>query len=239
MLSHGYVLNYIKQNLMFPFSFIELTDDQIIEYLTQYTLKEFSHYFPQKKKMSLDLANNPKVPNIENEYYLQEPDGLEIIGVVNIYMPGGDQFLFGQPPIGPMSHLEIRNWALDSAMAMDLKQFSSWNYTFEFTHPNILRISPVHSTTLGFATIEYERMQPTDFSGITNDFQILFSELCLADIMILIGRIRKKYGNDSLKTPFGDIPLTSDIFDEGRDKKRELIEKMTLGSIPSVICEFG
>lgn len=240
MLNSDRILKYVKTNLAFPWQFLELTDEDIMDYITEFTLREFSQYFPQKKKMPLNVVTNPTVPNIPNEFYLQEPDGLEILNVVEVYFPASLYFFHGHPPYGPMSTGELREWALQTSMANDVMQFSTWNYTIEFTSPNILRISPVlQNNSEGSLTVEYERMQPPDFSGILNELQVLFCELALADTQIYLGRIRKRYGNGALKTPFGDIELNSDIFDEGINRKRELVEKMTIGSIPNVSIEIG
>jgi len=239
MLNPSRVLNYVKDNLAFPFHFIELDDTKIMNYIQTYTLREFSYYFPDIKKMplNLDLDMN-KVPGRQNEFYLYEPEGLEILNIKDIYFPMGSLILFGHPPLGPLTYGELKDFALAVETSVSVKQFSSFDYTFEFIHPNVVRISPVPNNT-GTVTVEYERIQPSDFRMVSNEFQVLFCELALADIMILIGRIRKRYADGTLKTPFGEIPLSADILDEGKEKKRELIEKMTAGSLPNVTLDIG
>jgi hypothetical protein len=66
-----------------------------------------------------------------------------------------------------------------------------------------------------------------------------FLDLVLADVMMKIGRIRKKYGSGGLKTPFGDINLSDEIYDEGKEKRAEVIEKLTAGSLTNVVISFG
>jgi hypothetical protein len=239
MLTQSRVLDYIRTNLGVPFTFCELSDEQILEYVINFTRHEWSAYFPQKKRIPLDLATAIGPPNIQNEFYLEEPDGLEILNVVNVYFPSANLLVHGHQPLGPLSHGDIREWALSTTMAMDLKQFSSFDYTFEFTHPNLLRISPIPTIGNSIVTVEYERIQPEDLSGIPNEFQILFSEMALADIMIYLGRIRKKYADGNLTTPFGTIPINAEIFDEGKEKKREIIDKLTAGSMMNVIIAVG
>jgi len=218
---------------------LELEDDKILEHIITYSLREFSYYVPEVKKtyLNLDLEAN-QVPAKSNEFYITDEQGLEILNVKDIYFPMGSQVMFGQPPMGPLSHGELREWALAVETAQTVKLFSSFDYTFEFTHPNIVRISPVPNN-VGTVTVEYERMQPDDLSGIPNDLQIFFCDFALADIQIVIGRVRKKYGGGSLRTPFGEIPLESDIYDEGKEKKRELIEKLSLGPLLNVTFAKG
>ena len=104
MLNQSRVLKYVKDHLAFDFNFIEKTDDEIIEHIAEYTVREFSLYFPQKKKLNLPLnIESNRVPGRANEFYLEEPEGIEILNVVDIYFPMGDWLLFGHPPLGPMS----------------------------------------------------------------------------------------------------------------------------------------
>lgn len=241
MLSQTEVLEYIKDNLGWPFMFLELEDDKIIEYTTKNTRKTFSYYQPQKKTMGLNTsAASLKVPDKANEWYIQEPDGLEILNVIDVYTNAGDWYLFGHPPLGVFSHGEIREWALQTEMAGQTKMFSTYDYTYEFKHPNILRISPYNASAgLGVVAVEYERMQPEDLSGIPNDLQKYYKDLALADILIVIGRIRKRYGGGNLRTPFGEIPLEADVYEEGKELKREVIEVLERLYIPNVRIDHG
>jgi len=64
-------------------------------------------------------------------------------------------------------------------------------------------------------------------------------EFALADMMILVGRIRKKYADGNLKTPFGEIPISAEILEEGKEKKKELLEQLKSTLIPNVRVSFG
>jgi hypothetical protein len=238
MLNQTRVLSFIKHNLGFPFQHLEFEDEQIVEYFTTYSLRSFSQYVPEVKKIPLTLSLEAnKVPGLENEFYITDPQNLEILNVVELYFKGNELYMHGHPFFGPWTHFEIREWALASEMANQLKSFSSFDTTFEFTHPNVLRISPI--PTENNVIVEYERIQPEDLRGIPNEFQILFCEYCLADIMVSLGRVRKKYGDGNMRTPFGEIPIGSEIFDEGKEKKRELIEKLERLALPNVTIEHG
>ncbi len=239
MLNQTEVLEYVKDNLGWPFMFIELEDEKILEYTTKHTRKRYSYYIPQKVMTSVNtLAESNKVAGKSNEYYITEPNGLEILNVVDIYTTSGDLYMFGHPPLGVFSMGELKEWALSVHNSMMVKMFSSFDYTFEFKHPNVLRISPVTSA-LGWVAIEYERMQPEDLSGVPNDLQQEYKDLALADIMMVIGRIRKRYGGGNLRTPFGEIPLDSDIYEEGKELRREVIEKLERTFIPNIRIDHG
>jgi hypothetical protein len=239
MLTQSEVLRFVKTSLAFPHMFIELSDQDILDYITDNTRKMFSHYFPQKWKTSLNVGLEAnKVPGRGNEFYLTDPQGYEIYSVIDIYTSSGDWYIHGHPPMGPLSHGDLREWALQVEMAGQLKMFSSFDMTFEFSHPNILRISPIN-TSYGTITVEYEREQPPDLSGIQNDIQKYFKELALADIKIVIGTIRKRYSGGQLRTPFGDIPIEGDIKEEGQSEKDKLLDIFERSYLPNVTLDFG
>ena len=240
MLDDSRVLLYIKRNLGYPFMHLEWEDKEILEYVKDATIREWSYYVPDVKKMNLNLQlDSTKVPGRVNEFYLSEPEGREILNIKDLYFDQGELYALGHPPFGVFTHFELREWALRVEQSMQTKMFSSWDYTFEFTHPNIVRISPYPFNNVRSVTVEYERMQACDFREVPNDVQVLFLEMCLADVMIALGRIRKRYGGGNLRTPFGEIPLESEIFDEGKQKKTEVIEKLERLYIPNVRVDFG
>jgi len=240
MLNDAKVLKYIKRNLGFPFMHLEWNDDEILDYVKSDTIRDWSYYVPNVKKMPLNLAQESiKVPGRANEWYLNEPEGREILNVIEIYFDQGELYALGHPPFGVFSEFELRDWALSVSQAMTTKMFSSWDHTFEFSHPNVIRISPYPFNEMKFITVEYERMSAEDFREIPNDIHKLFLDLALADVMIALGRIRKRYGGGALRTPFGEIPLESDIFDEGKTLRTEITEKLERLYIPNVIVDFG
>jgi len=58
-------------------------------------------------------------------------------------------------------------------------------------------------------------------------------------IIAVIGRIRKRYGGGNLRTPFGEIPLEADIYEEGKELKREQLEYLERLWVPSVRIDHG
>ncbi len=240
MLNEQRVLSYIKDNLAWDFMQLELTDQKIIEYVRDHTRREFSYFVPDKNTISLDLSQAyNRVAGKGNEYYIEDPQGLEILNVVDFYTRNSEYYLHNHPPLGPMSMGELPEFALAVSNAMTVKMFSSFDYTIEFKHPNIMRISPQPTGSINVVAVEYERQQPPDYSGIPNDVHLNFLKLALADIMIVIGRIRKKYGAGNLRTPFGEIPLGDEIFEEGKELKRDQLEYLERLWVPSIRIDHG
>jgi len=240
MLDQSQLLDYIKRNLGFPFMNLEWTDEDILEYTTKFSLKEWSYWVPDTAKMALNtqLTAN-QVPGRGNEYYINEPEGREILNIIDIYFDQGNLYALGHPPFGIFTEGELPDFALRVNSAMTTKMFSSWDYTFEFHHPNIVRISPLFPSEARVVTVEYERQQCEDLSEIPNDLYVLYEEFALADVMMALGRIRKRYGDGNLKTPFGDVPLESGIFEEGKELKREVKEKLERLFVPNIRIVHG
>jgi hypothetical protein len=240
MLNDARVLNYIKRNLSFPHMHLEWSDEEILEYVKDETIREWSYYIPDVKKINVNMQlESNKVPGKMNEFYINEPEGREILNIKDIFFDQGTLYALGHPPLGIFTESELPDFALRVSQSITTKMFSSWDYTFEFEHPNIFRLSPYPFNELRFITVEYERMQADDFREVPNSLQILFLEMALADVMISIGRIRKRYGDGTLRTPFGEIPLGSDIFDEGKAQKEKIIEKLERLFIPNIVLDHG
>ena len=82
MLTLNKVVDYVKDNLGWPFMHLELTDEQISEYIQKNTVPEYSYYIPQVAKVPVntELAA-AKVPGVGNEFYIWDPQGLEILNI--------------------------------------------------------------------------------------------------------------------------------------------------------------
>lgn len=239
MLNQNKVLKYVKTELGFPFTFVELSDEQIIEHVTEYTLNEFSRYVPHDKKLNIDLTlENNKVPGRQNEFYIYDDEGLEILNVKELIFDATDYYFFNHPVMGPMSYGELPSWMLQTEMANQTRTYSDWNRTWDFIHPNVIRISPV-MTLPNRVLVEYETVQPKDLRGIPNEFQTLFCQLASADIGLIIGKIRSRYGSGTLNTPFGEIPLDNSIQDESKEKREKIIEKLEDKMKPNIVMDIG
>lgn len=239
MLDQSRVLQYIKQNLGFPFNPIEMEDPEILDYNINYTLREFSHFIPQVRRIGLNMDDPTlKVPNTKNEFYIVDPDNIEILNIVDMYFDKSDLIFLGHPIMGAFSQSDLPGWFLDVETSIQTKLYSSFDKTYEFIHPNIVRISPV-SEAVSYCTVEYERMQPPDLSGIPNEFQTLYCQLSLADIQIVLGTMRRRYSGGNLRTPFGEIPVDTEILADGKELKREIIDKLTVGTYTNVVFDHG
>lgn len=236
MLSWSLILERIKDELSLPFQVLEKTDEDIIKYLKSNCVRKFSTYFPVKNKILLDSSNpNTKRPDRQSEFFLIDPDDREILTVVDFIENLGSYVIAGHSPYGAFTFGAVPEISLQNYMGNNLRPFSQYEHTFEFSAPNIIRISPKFS---GTATIEYERTIDPELSDINPELQDYFMELCIAMTFQMIGRIRQKYSN--IQTPYGQIELDGQALkSEGDERYNAVIQEMKTGSMPNVIFSRG
>jgi hypothetical protein len=236
MISWSFVLERIKDELGLPFQPLEKEDAEIIDYLKRNAVKKFSKYFPAKRKTAVDTSNPDfQVPNRYSEYYIVDPNGRNILDVINIYTTMSEDLVLGHPWIGVFTYDSVPHYALQVHLANTTKLWSIYNHTIEFSPPNILRITPIYK---GRFAVEYEAELDSELSDLDPQLEDYFVELCLAMTMRQIGRIRRKYSN--IQTPFGDIQLNAEeLYSEGEQKLTELIEKFETGSMPNIQFDRG
>lgn len=237
MLNISRVLRYVKSNLGGHRLKIELLDDEIMDYIKEFTLRTFSKYIPDEGRVVI----NPSDPNahdslITNKFFIEDEDSLEILGVKDIADHLGGDLVLGHPYVGVYSYDELPSWTLKTDMARSAKLFSLWDLVFEFHPPNVVEVWPTPDQSF---TVIYERVHNEDLSTIPVDLQEEFLKLALADIKLQVGAIRQKYGGGNLRTPFGEIPLVGDIYSEGRDERREIIEYLSTRAHPNIIMDIG
>ena len=236
MLSWSFIIQRIKDELSLPFQMLEKSDKQIIEYLKSNDLKKFTFYFPQKWRLTLDCSDpSVQVAGRHSEYYLIDPDGRQIINVVDFIPTIGTHLMNGHPFMDPWAVGQVEEWHLGVYNSNLLAPFSNFKYITEFMAPNMIRISPKYS---GSCTIEYERSHDTELSTINPELEDFFADLCLGMFFMQIGRLRQKY--NTTNTPFGEIPLNGDmLYNDGKEIYDRTIEKFDRLTVPNVVFISG
>lgn len=235
MLSMPKVINFVKKKLGFPHVVIELSDSEIEEQIIFSTLNEFSKYLPHTNELVLDTMKAENKTVQENVFYLHDEDECDIIGVSEVIFPETILFLQGYPFYGPITTIdEVPSMLINVLNAENAEQFSKTSLIFEYMVPNKLRI--FHSMIPDKFVVRYQRVHPETLHTIPTEHQMEFQYLALADTMQICGHIRNKYTN--ISTPFGDIPLGTDVASAGDALKDKVIEKLeTLP--PNVIFHIG
>ncbi len=237
MLNWSEIVRYVKRKCGFPHHFIEYTDKEIKDDLTDDCLRKFSTFFPDKRSMALNCADpNNRVPNRSDLFYVTDPDGLEILSIDEFIPEAGDYLINGHPWLGAFNYDTVpQEMALGAFKANNLKQFSIFNYTIKFLSPNQIRIAPVYKKR---CTLEYSRVHSPDLATIPADLVHYFKDFCLASFQMQIGSLRKNY--TEITTPFGNVPLNADdIYSRGETLYNSLVEKFETSSNTFIVFDIG
>jgi hypothetical protein len=235
MLSWSAILKKIRDEMSLPFQQLEISNDQIIEYLKETALPEFTFYFPQKWRMTLNTTDQSvRVPGRNSEFYLLDPDDREIKTVVGVY-PTLTRFIYHGHPIKGTMFMDVEEWHLSVYNSNLNSPYSELKFMHEFIPPNQLRITPTYS---GKVVVEYERSHDPELSTINPELQHYFRDLCQGLFFMRVGRLRQKYTN--MQTPFGEIPLNGDaLYQEGKEIYDKTIEKFERLTVPNVVFDYG
>ena len=226
MLSMSKVIYFIKQTLGYPDVVIEKSDEDIELFIKMFTLTEFSKYVPDVAELGLDTTNPTyQIVGRPSVYVLQDPDGRDILNIVEVIPQEMDLYKYGYPWFPHISNggADVADMLMQVDASETSRMFSRGDTTFRFYPPNKLRIYPIDTLSDGFM-IRYERGHAEDLTSIPSEFQMEFLYMCLADVMRMCGNIRNKY--QSISTPFGDVPLNTDLASRGEEIKNNIIEKL-------------
>lgn len=235
MLTWNEVIETVEEELALPHQYFERSQDDLIDYCRRNALRKFSQYIPDKNTMGLDTTDSSVQTDKKSEFYLFEPDDREIFGITEFIPNLGSLMLFGHNPLGAYSYDELPSHMMQNEKAIATNVHSDFNYMTEFKYPNILRITPEYN---GVATIEYERMHSDDLDTIPVSYHDLFVQLCVGMVMTNISRLRNRYQN--LQSPFSEIELNvDDLKSDGKDKVRDVEEKLEKVSLTSILVDYG
>ncbi|RLD40773.1 MAG: hypothetical protein DRI86_14660 [Bacteroidetes bacterium] len=210
--------NLVKRNFGIPYTFFELSYEDVISHLKEYSMRFMSQYVPHRVWVPLVIEDHydPTTGLVTIPY-----DG-EILSVVEVASSNSD--IVAGYPINPIisDAASAIQYVSDVTMAKpNIALSSAIAYTFEFVEPNQLRIYPIQNVTM--ATIELT-VKHKSISTIPARFGRDFIDYAIADLKDNLGVIRSKYSEYT--TPFGVINLNSDILkNEAETTKSRIQEK--------------
>lgn len=240
MISWNKVIRYCKHRVSLPSSYIELTDEEIREYLIDTALSEFSTYFPDTERTSV-VVSNPAyvVPNRTNQFYFFDDEDLDIINIKECYFDMGLMSYTHHPHMNPLSMEGMKWWSLQVFTSRFFGKFSDGAFTYKFIEPNIVEVNTSDPSNIGNFVVEYEREQPTDLSKVPRALDMMFKDLCLAHLLIRIGGIRSMYGDGQITTPFGTIDIKgAALKQEGEEIRDKIVQQLKEESILPFILDI-
>jgi hypothetical protein len=210
------VIDYIKMNLGANVNRIELSDEQIQEILENHTLPEFSNYD------SLRIYHRMTRHDIVSDYPIrryQINTDYRILDVNKKINNSMMDDLIGAVELGTTDLADF----LVKRNATDMRLSVSPTETYRFVAPDILELieTGFYNSTIEFV-LELGVVHK-DVSTISPSLYDQFRSLALGDIMINLGRIRKRFGQ--LSTPYGTIDNNADaLIQEGKELKNQVLD---------------
>jgi hypothetical protein len=113
-------------------------------------------------------------------------------------------------------------------MHADLRSLTSLELTFRFRPPDMIEIFPKgwDKDTLD---VELRVVHPNHLRTIPHGSREVFLDLFLADLATDVLGIRQFFSN--IQSPFGDIEISLDRLTEAKDKRPDIIEKLTMSQL--------
>ena len=219
MLSETLVVDYIKRNLGAPVMQLEITDEEIINYVKNYTIPLFSSYKPYEAYLTIDLSRNPEYRINDNTIRIPLPDDRKLISITKVLPTLGDYFISGFPYNPMPSWRSLGDYLLNMTKSLATYKMTSFSFTWKFIRPDKLIILPKMATQKSFFTIFATFTHTWD--TIPTDWERHFLDLALADIYDYIASLRVKYQNYT--TPYGDINLNWDYFNNKASELRSRV----------------
>ena len=193
---------------------------EIHKNLLNNTLPIFSQYFPYYRRY-LFVPNENKADS-NNEYYLNIPEvkanKLKIISVADVRARSGvegNAFMDSYRPFA----MTIEDVLINSA-STNIESLTNYSYrSFRFIPPNKIWLKGFGDYDL-YITL---KLTYPSFSAIPDSVIEQFLDLAECDIKIFIYNKLKHY--DQLSMPIGNMDLKLNIFENGENERREVIER--------------
>jgi hypothetical protein len=224
----NHIISYIR-NQLGAVNQLELTDDELIDYLKQHTLPEFSIYSPAKlwvlitQPVCLELGEVDKLYN-ENTYTIETPDDVEIISVDQAYTKTG-----GGRGISGGDEGELNNYLYQYQDPRDTVMSNTFNTMMDYLNKvQHFQYLPPRTITFGSnvsanGVILELHVYHARLDTIKRDIYMeMFRPMALRDIIDLIMANRSKF--QEVASPFGQINLNLEYLREKQQKLEEKIE---------------
>jgi len=216
MLSETLVVDYIKRNLGFPVMQLEITDDDIVTYVRNYTIPFFSRYKPYEQYIVLDTTKEG-VKQEDGTYKIPLDPDHTLISIVDV-VPTMSAYFASNFPYNPMPSWEsLPEHFLKMMKSLTQQQMSMFAYTWKLIPPDKLYIMPKQN----YDFLVIHGAFTHTFDTIPLDWERHFLDLALADIYDYIASLRVKYQN--MTTPYGDINLNWDYFQNRAENLRNRV----------------
>jgi hypothetical protein len=221
------IVSYIKRTLGTPFVSIELVDSIIETIVIEDVLPIFTQYVPDSNRIIIDKSKKDQRvdPKIKNLYWVRDPDEREVLCVVDVTETHGALIASNYPIILPIGSYEsLPEMVLNIHKAEYAMKYSTSDLTWK-QEQNLNQVWIYGNDSLSnYYSVRYTRTHAEDLSTVPYEYIQSFRDLSLAQVQIVLGNIRQKYG--TLNTPLGDIQINTEIGAKGTELFNATVEKL-------------
>jgi len=232
------LIQYIRYQLG-SINQLEITDDELRNYIKEHTLLDFSNHSPNKLWVLITDSNrmpfNPTIPDrIMDEDTYKIPLSNEndyIINVENAYYRKGTSDFFDEYPY--MLQTDPRDVVMNNTMSTMLDYLDTVQY-YQFMPPDTI----VFGERLGGVGVILElNIVHTNLDNIKRDiYQNLFKKMALRDTLQMIIANRSKF--QQLSSPFGEISLNIEFLEKKLDKIEQDIQEYQTWELPEKLVAW-
>lgn len=198
MLTAADIVDYIKRSISF-LPYIDISDEDILDQVKRYTLRDFSRYSRLKKTTIVDTNNDwfkTPEPNVFKFYDTKQRNILNITSVALTTLYGDPQPIFSGETI-----TSTIDWLMAKTLQDTVKTMMDYEH-WQYIPHNKIKINR-YMQAGQYIGIEYE-CSPL-ITEIPDQYETIFLELSAAYCKEFVANMRI----DTITTPFGEITVNS------------------------------
>jgi hypothetical protein len=230
------IVSYIKVNLGVPYNLLELSDDDIINYLKEHSLPKFSQYIPCP--IWITLSSNDIVSNeiTKSLYTYQLPDIMDdydIVGIQDVFYNTASGIMNSDLQTAFMNPLDT----VLSNSFYNLNEDLQPVHAFQFIPPKTItfakQIMPAYDHGV---VVEINTVHKTLDTIPADVYQKIFKDNCLLDVINWVINIRSKFVN--ISTPFNTLNLNIDRLQTVASNLETKIQDYIANLPPKHVCAW-
>jgi hypothetical protein len=227
------LIEWIKLKLGSPINQVELSDDQMHNYILDHVLPEISQFSSDKRWVAVGPSNvktDVDVPILNRAYTIPLDDEYtEIIDVHDVYYNKWQGFGMTANSVVPVNPVDYAMYNELTDIASSFMPVKTW----EFRRPDTL----IFSEEIKQSLIVEVRTSHKTLATIPSDvYHEIFKPMCLGHMYLLLASFRSKY--ERLGTPFGDINLNWQELQQRGDSILQQVQEKLDAFPPDILIEI-
>ena len=207
------VIRTVKRRLGAILDIVKVDDEFITEIIKEESFSQIAKYYPKQMYWVINTTRD-KSP-VANQFYIQVPDQIEIVGVVEAYDYG-----LNISGINPGSYIDSD--VISSQLALNINSFMIVPQFAEFIKPNKVELSNATFNSKDISIkLDIKHTNPNTIKGGIYEH---FKNLATSDVAKAAIASHKVFS--SVQTPFGDVTVDYTLLEEWGGRRDEFLDKL-------------